>query len=66
LGSSLYPQNFIGLMSCYAAGLPFYSMDAAPPLGFLLNGVLGDLFYCGALFGVFELVKMRFPLLKVV
>ncbi|MBK7870118.1 MAG: hypothetical protein IPJ74_05220 [Saprospiraceae bacterium] len=65
LGSPAYPQNFIGLMSCYAAGLPFYSMDASPPLGFLLNGVLGDLFYCGVLFGVFEWVKMRFPALKI-
>ncbi len=64
LGSPMYPQNALGLMSCYAAGLPFYSMELAPPLGFLLNGVLGDLFYSGVLFGVFELIKMRFPALK--
>jgi len=23
IGNSIYPQNFIGLMSCYAAGIPF-------------------------------------------
>jgi hypothetical protein len=36
-----YPVNFTGLMACYTAGLPF-----------LLNQVLGDLFYCMILFGV--------------
>ena len=36
-----YPVNFPGLMSCYIAGLPF-----------LLNQVLGDLFYSLILFGV--------------
>jgi len=64
LSSPMYPQNFIGLMTCYAAGLPFMSMELAPPLGFLLNGVMGDLFYTGALFGVYELVKSRIPALQ--
>ncbi len=64
LGSSVYPQNLTGLLACYAAGLPFYSMELAPPLGFMLNGVLGDLFYCGVLFGVFEFAKLRFPVLQ--
>src|SRR5687767_10354363 len=36
-----YPVNFPGLMSCYISGLPF-----------LLNQVLGDLFYSLILFGV--------------
>ncbi len=36
-----YPVNFGGLMSCYTAGLPF-----------LLNQVLGDLFYSLIFFGV--------------
>jgi len=36
-----YPVNFAGLLACYAAGLPF-----------LLNQVLGDLFYSLILFGV--------------
>lgn len=34
-----YPVNFQGLLTCYTAGLPF-----------LLNQVLGDLFYCALLF----------------
>ena len=36
-----YPVNFGGLISCYAAGLPF-----------LLNQTLGDLFYSLSLFAV--------------
>ncbi len=64
LGSPIYPQNASGLLACYAAGLPFYSAELAPPLGFLLNGVLGDLFYCALLFGVFEWAKQRYPVLR--
>ena len=36
----LYPKTFAGLMTCYAAGLPFAG-----------NTILGDLFFSAALFG---------------
>lgn len=50
---SAYPQTFEGLLTCYAAGIPF------------LKGTLfGDLFYCGILFGSFELAKYKLPQLK--
>lgn len=39
--TGVYPVNFGGLLACYAAGLPF-----------LLNQVLGDLFFSLILFGV--------------
>lgn len=55
MGSLAYPQNAIGLMTCYAAGLPFFG-----------NTLLGDLFYSGVLFGAFELLKARFPKLQVI
>lgn len=48
-----YPQNFGGLMACYAAGVPF-----------LKGTVLGDLFYSGILFGSFALLQQKFPLLR--
>lgn len=54
LGSPIYPQNIVGLTACYTAGIPFF-----------WNTLLGDLFYCGVLFGAFELVKMRYPALKI-
>ena len=49
-----YSKDFAGLISCYAAGLPF-----------LKTGLLGDLFYCGAMFGLFELVQSRVPALRI-
>lgn len=53
-GSQLYPQNGLGLMLCYEAGLPFFR-----------NGLLGDLFFSGVLFGGYELAKRRFSVLSV-
>ncbi len=52
-GNPSYPQNFGGLMTCYAAGIPF-----------LKGTLLGDLFYSGVLFGSFALLQQRFTVLK--
>lgn len=52
LGSSLYPQNVSGLLSAYAAGLPFFG-----------NTLLGDAFYVSLLFGVFAFAKKQIPAL---
>jgi hypothetical protein len=49
-----YPQNFNGLMTCYAAGLPF-----------LKGTFLGDLFYSGVLFGGFAWAQRQWPALSV-
>ncbi len=51
-GSS-YPQNFTGLMECYAAGIPF-----------LKGTLLGDLFYCTVLFGGFAFAQNQVPALR--
>lgn len=53
LNSAVYPQNIIGLISCYLAGLPFFG-----------NTLLGDLFYSGVLFGGFALLQARYPKLQ--
>jgi hypothetical protein len=53
IGSATYPQNFGGLMACYAAGIPF-----------LQGTLLGDLFYSGVLFGTFALAQKQFPVLQ--
>lgn len=50
---STYPQNFTGLMQCYTAGLPF-----------IQGTILGDLFYCGVLFGGFALIQKQVPMLR--
>lgn len=48
-----YTKDFSGLITCYAAGLPFFK-----------NTILGDLFYCGVMFGVFELLQYKIPVLR--
>jgi hypothetical protein len=53
IGNSFYPQNFAGLMSCYAAGIPF-----------LKGTILGDLFYSLVLFGCFAYAKYKLPTLN--
>ena len=44
----LYPMSFTGLITCYAAGLPFFG-----------GTVLGDLFYNAVLFGTWAWVYRR-------
>lgn len=50
---NLYPKTFSGLLTCYAAGLPF-----------LGNTIAGDLFYSAVLFGLYHLVSQRFMRLQ--
>jgi hypothetical protein len=52
-GNPAYAQNLAGLMSCYAAGVPF-----------LKNTMLGDLVYSGVLFGTYALAQQRIPELR--
>jgi len=47
-----YPRSFEGLMSCYAAGIPFFG-----------NTLLGDAVYSTALFGGFAIATRCLPAL---
>lgn len=51
-GSPFYSQDIQGLTRCFALAIPFFN-----------NGILGDLFYSGVLFGGFYLAQLRFPVL---
>ena len=53
VGNSFYAQNFSGLLSCYAAGIPFYK-----------GTLLGDIFYTTILFGGYYILQKRFSILK--
>lgn len=46
----MYPSTFQGLVECYAMAIPFFHYQVA-----------GDLFYAGALFGAYELIKSYQP-----
>ncbi|MDD2191379.1 MAG: hypothetical protein PHO12_02390 [Bacteroidales bacterium] len=53
VSSGLYPHTFLGLQTCYIAGIPFFN-----------NTLIGDFVYTGLLFGVFELLQFKFPILR--
>jgi hypothetical protein len=53
LCSQMYPPTWQGLLACYAAAIPFFG-----------NTIAGDLLYASLLFGGFELMQRRFPVLR--
>lgn len=50
----MYPLTWQGLIACYTAAIPFFK-----------NTLAGDLVYCSVLFGSFELVRYKFPVLQI-
>lgn len=52
MNGTMYAPGFSGLIESYVAGLPFYR-----------NTLMGDLFFTVALFGTYELVSKRLPVL---
>jgi hypothetical protein len=51
--SNFYPHTMAGLGACYLAAIPFAK-----------NMLLGNLFYSAALFGGYELLSLRWPVLR--
>jgi len=47
---TLYSKDLTGLALCFTAAIPFFQ-----------NTLLGDLFYTGLLFGVYEVLKVKLP-----
>ena len=50
LSFPLYSKDIAGLVECYVVAIPFFGYT-----------ILGDLFFAGILFGVFELAKYKYP-----
>jgi hypothetical protein len=50
---TLYPKNPAGLIESYIAAIPFFQ-----------NALIGDLFFVGVMFGVYELAKYKIPILE--
>lgn len=51
----LYPVTWAGLIACYTAAIPFFGYN-----------IVGNLFYAGVMFGLFELAKQKYPALAVI
>ncbi len=52
-GNPNFSQDYQGLMQCYTVAIPFFH-----------NGILGDLFYNGLLFGGFYFARQYIPALQ--
>lgn len=50
---TMYPKNISGLIECYIAAIPF-----------IQNTLLGDLFFSGIMFGTYEFIKIKFPVIQ--
>ncbi|MDP4115565.1 MAG: hypothetical protein Q8903_05495 [Bacteroidota bacterium] len=46
----MYPKTMAGLSACFTMAIPFFQYT-----------LLGDLVFTGAMFGAFELAKLKFP-----
>lgn len=49
---TMYPKSITGLAACYTAAIPFFHYT-----------LLGDLFFVGLMFGIFEIAKVKYPAL---
>jgi hypothetical protein len=52
---TMYPHTLGGLITCYAAAIPFFRNDLFG--NFFLNTIMGNVFYSGILFGGYALIK---------
>jgi hypothetical protein len=52
LSTSYYEKSATGLAICYTTAIPFFHQT-----------LLSDLFFVGLLFGLYHLVKAKFPVL---
>lgn len=57
LASGLYPPTFAGLISAYAAAIPFYNQD--PFSSFALNTLLSDLTFNTLLFSLMAVLESK-------
>lgn len=58
--SPAYAKDLSGLVTCYVAAIPFYNPGDYLS-SFALNGLLGDLFFSGILFGSYALITRKLP-----
>ena len=55
--SGAYPKSLAGLGACYWIAIPFYNGEVTG--SFLLNSIVGNLFFSAILFGAYALIKQQ-------
>ena len=62
--SNFYPKSFAGLTACYAAAIPFYRNELFG--NFVLNAIMGNVFYSAILFGVYSIMERKTDMQKAI
>lgn len=53
----VYPKTLAGLGACYWIAIPFYNGEVTS--SFLLNSIVGNLFFSAILFGAYAMIKQQ-------
>jgi hypothetical protein len=61
---TFYPKTIGGLAASYWAAIPFYNGEFWG--SFLLNTIVGNLFYCAILFGLYAIISRQISYRKVI
>lgn len=62
--SNFYPKSLSGLAACYAAAIPFYKNEFFG--NFLLNSIMGNIFYSALLFGAYSIMERKTSMQKAI
>ena len=64
LSSDFYPKTLAGLGVCFWASIPFYKNEVFG--NFVLNLIMGNIFYMAILFGVYAIMERRVTMQKAI
>ena len=64
LSSDYFPKTLSGLAACYWASVPFYKNELFG--NFILNSIMGNLFFSAILFGAYYVIERREATNKVI
>ncbi|WP_018612039.1 DUF6580 family putative transport protein [Segetibacter koreensis] len=64
LSSDFYPKSLAGLAGCYSAAIPFYKNELFG--NFILNSIMGNVFYSTLLFGAYYVMERKAILQKAI
>jgi len=64
LSSDFYPKTIAGLGACYWASVPFYKNEFFG--NFILNSIMGTVFYSAILFGTYSMFERKVTTRKVI
>lgn len=64
ISGNMYPKTFAGLGACFTAAIPFYKNELFG--NFLLNSIMGNIFYSAILFVAYAVIERKVTLQKAI